>query len=127
MQSPLVFDPNSYQQSPFLPLAQMFLTSPQIGMHQQLPSAFHDNGENGTLDEREIKRRVSMMNSYGMITPGESPVSSTRLQSGPSGEMIPQPRIDQMSPMQLEMLSRGENGVSLALLSRASEISGAVF
>lgn len=43
--------------------------------------------------------------------------------TGPSGEVFPQTRTDKMSPMQLEMLARGEleyqPGVSVFALSRS--------
>lgn len=75
MQSPLGFDLNNGHQfgnigqSPFLPMAQMLLASPANGL-SQLPNGLMNGSEDGNMDVQEIKRRLAMMNGYGMITPG---------------------------------------------------------
>jgi hypothetical protein len=75
MQSPLVFDPNN-SQSPFHPMAQMLLTSPMNSL-PQLPASSFDaasgmSGGDQQMDEKDLQRRIAIMNGYGMFTPGQS-------------------------------------------------------
>ena len=76
MQSPLVFDPNN-SQSPYHPMAQMFLASPMNNL-PQLPASSFDaaasgmNGGEQQMDQKEMQRRIAIMNGYGMFTPGQS-------------------------------------------------------
>lgn len=109
------------QQSNFNPLAQ-YLTSPPAGELSQLA--------NGELDA-EKKKWMLATGLGGMFTPGTWMPSHSKGRAdmiGPSGEMIPQIRPDQMSPMQLEMLAREfDTDVSPSGLSDCSATDPSVF
>ncbi|KAL1407434.1 hypothetical protein Q8F55_006867 [Vanrija albida] len=89
MQSPFTAAQNPT--SPYGAMAQMFLTSPPD--HTQLP----EPAQSGQFFDGRGHRKISASHVLaGVLTPG------------PSGEMAPDMRMDLMSPMQLEMLARGE-------------------
>lgn len=113
MQSPLNLNPAD-PQSPFHPLAQMYLISPPgqaQGQNQQNAAHAWQEGEAG--DGGQYQRKWNDPHAMaGVLTPGQSVASFSFTRVDPyiaqSGDIFPQIRPEMMSPMQLEILARGE-------------------
>ena len=118
MQSPLVYEASNLQSS-YHPMAQMYLTSPpgQASLaHRQdgLGGTQMQQFGSGSADDKGDHRTWHNQNGTGgVMTPGKSPLNlfvatEAPFDAAPSGDIYPQARTEQMSPMQLEMLNRGE-------------------
>lgn len=99
MQSPFVSA--SHPQSPY-GMAQMFLTSPSSSNSDQHAGSYV------AYDYRQQRKYNVVTGPNGLLTPGWLAANRNADSAGPSGEMLPELRLDLMSPMQLEMLSRGD-------------------
>jgi hypothetical protein len=107
MQSPFLNSANPT--SPYGAMAQMFLTSPP----SHPPSGSLPDASTSQSDRPSFSRRFSHTNVVsGVLTPGVFTPRRLRttadFTTGPSGDIHPEVRMGLMSPMQLEMLARGE-------------------
>jgi hypothetical protein len=98
MQSPMIFgnaNGNNNTSMNANQLAQMYLASPLV---QSQAASFQTQQQSNSQPQNQEgeKRRWTVQNSGGLVTPG------------PSGEMFPQLRPEMMSPMQLEMFARSQ-------------------